>query len=922
MCALADYKRKRNFAATPEPKGHLQKSAMPIFVVQRHAARRLHYDFRLEVNGALASWAVPKGPPEQPGEKRLAVHVEDHPIDYAKFEGEIPKGNYGAGQVQIWDKGTYEVEGPEPATAQIERGDFKFRLHGERLNGRFVLVKIRRSERGNEWLLIRKDSDVAPPTVKHPEKQPSKSSGKAAELTQKAILNPEELAGAKKAAMPDHVSVTLATLAEKPFSSPDWLFEIKWDGERAVAFIRDGEVELRSRSGRNITPEYPELKGLPKTLNARKAIVDGEIVVLDEAGRSDFMRIQQRFGVQNPSRQLQQTVPVTYYAFDFLYYDGYDLRNVALESRKELLRSLLTPSERVRFSDHQMEKGIELYEVAKQQGLEGIIAKRRDSPYPGKRSSLWLKLKIVRDIDVVIGGWTAPRRSREHFGALLMGLYDADGNLEYIGSVGTGFTQDSLDRTYQQLKALETPESPFRLSPKVKEAVHWVKPQLVARVKFGQWTHDKKLRAPVFLGFQEDRDARDCRFDNQVTPEVAAPAGASVGETSKRDPSTASRAAHTPREEKPRGTPLRMTGSPPDPARAASLSSDDRVGGKTKQERKPARRGKAAQTSATAAKSAQAAPAADLERELASGRGESLAVDLDGKHLNLTNLNKLYFPQPKLRKRYVLLYYLRVAPHILPFLKDRPLVLKRYPNGIDGEFFFQKEAPKSKPDWIRTVLIDSKERGSEMPYFLADDRADLLYLTNLGCIDHNPWSSRYDDQDRPDYVFFDLDPTDGTGFEVVLTVARAIHKELEALGVRMYMKTSGASGFHIFVPLKREYTYEEVRLFAGAIGQRVQSQLPALVTSERTVSKRRKGTVLIDALQNAKGKPLAAVYSLRPFRGAPVSAPVSPRELAKGFQPPEFNVETIFQRLKRPGDLWKDFWENRQRLQDFVERAH
>ncbi len=906
MCALADYNRKRNFAATPEPKGRPKKSAMPIFVVQRHAARRLHYDFRLEVNGALASWAVPKGPPEERGEKRLAVHVEDHPIDYAKFEGEIPKGNYGAGQVQIWDKGTYEIEGPESAAAQIERGDFKFRLHGERLNGRFVLVKMRRSERGNEWLLIRKESDAELSTVHRVGKPPSISTGKPAEVIRKAAVNPEELPGAKKSPMPNQVPVALATLADRPFSNSDWLFEIKWDGERALALVRDGEVELRARSGRDITQEYPELKQLPKTLNARKAIIDGEVVVLDEAGRSDFMRIQQRFGVLNPSARLQQSVPVTYYAFDLLYYDGYDLRNVALESRKELLRSLLTPSERVRFSDHQNEKGIELYEVAEQQGLEGIIAKRRDSIYPGKRSSVWLKFKIVQDIDVVIGGWTAPRKSREHFGALLMGLYDADGNLEYIGSVGTGFTQDLLNSIYKTLQGLKTSDSPFREAPKLKEAVYWVKPELVARVKFGQWTHDRKLRAPVFSGFQEDRAASDCRFDNQVTPEVAAAAGVSVEGTSKRGSSTARPDAEIEKRDlserkNRRDAPLRMT------------AHEDARG----------RRGKAdAQTAKARSKasSPEEVAARDLEKELASGRGESLAADFNGKRVNLTHLNKLYFPEDGLRKRDVLLYYLRVAPHILPFLKDRPLVLKRYPNGIDEQFFFQKEAT-SAPDWIRTVQIDSKERGGKMPYFLADDLADLLYLTNLGCIDHNPWSSRFDNQDHPDYIFFDLDPTDGTSFDVVLKVARAIYEQLEALKVRVYMKTSGASGFHMYIPLEPEYTYEEVRLFAGAIGQRVQAELPSLVTSERTVSKRRKGTVLIDALQNAKGKPLASVYSLRPFRGAPFSAPVSPRELAKGFEPKQFNIETIRERLKRPGDLWKDFWDNRQRLQDVVKLA-
>ncbi len=537
---------------------------------------------------------------------------------------------------------------------------------------------MRRSDRGNEWLLIRKESDAEPSTAQHAGKGSSISTRKAAELTRQAVVKPEELPGAKKSPMPDQVAVALATLADKPFSNPEWLFEIKWDGERALALVRDGEVELRARSGRDITQEYPELKELPKRLNARKAIVDGEVVVLDEAGRSDFMRIQQRFGVLNPSVRLQQTVPVNYYAFDLLYYDGYDLRNVALESRKDLLRSLLTPSDRVRFSDHQNETGIELYEVARQRGLEGIIAKRRDSVYPGKRSSLWLKLKIVQDIDVVIGGWTAPRKSREHFGALLMGLYDADSNLEYIGSVGTGFTQDLLDSIYKTLEGLKTPHSPFRAAPKVKEVVYWVKPELVARVKFGQWTHDKKLRGPVFLGFQEDRKARDCRFDNQVTAEAAAPAGASGADTTKRDPSTARPDAEIEKRDlsekkSGRDAPLRMT----------------------TREGKPGRRGKAdAQAAKGRSKASSTGEVAvgDLEKELASGRGESLAVDLDGKRVNLTHLNKIYFPEDGLRKRDVLLHYLCVAPHILPFLKDRPLVLKRYPNGIDEQFFFQKEA--------------------------------------------------------------------------------------------------------------------------------------------------------------------------------------------------------------------------------------
>jgi bifunctional non-homologous end joining protein LigD len=550
---------------------------------------------------------------------------------------------------------------------------------------------------------------------------------------------------------------------------------------------------------------------------------------------------------------LRQKNPATYYAYDLLYCDGYDLRDVALEKRKDLLRELLRVSETIRYSDHVLQKGAELFEIAKERRLEGIIAKRRDSPYVGKRSSLWLKFKIIHDLDVVIGGWTEPRRTRGHFGALLMGLYDGS-KLKYVGSVGTGFDREMLEKTSKTLLKIETPSSPFDATPKVREVMHWVEPKLVARVKYGQWTKDKKLRQPVFLGFQEDREPEDCRMPDH--PKAA--------------PSKSPRA---PRPEKSPQPPILFPGG--------NIISDD----------------------------------VTLEKELADGKSESLALELDGKKLSLTHLNKPYFPTPKLRKRDVLLYYLRIAPHILPFLKDRPLVLKRYPNGIDGKFFFQKEAPASRPEWLRTVMIYSDERKAEMPYILADDRADLLYLTNLGCIDQNPWSSRFDDETHPDYVFFDLDPTAGTRFEVVLTVARAIHKRLDALNIKSYLKTSGASGFHIYVPLERKYTYEQTRMFAAAIGQQVRADLPDVVTFERAVHRRRKGTVLIDALQNARGKPLAAVYSLRPFSGAPVAAPVCNRELESKLRPENLNFKTIFKRLGRSGDLWADFWKNRQRLE-------
>jgi len=855
MRPLENYNRKRKFEETPEPKGRVRDKDNPIFVVQRHAARRLHFDFRMQINGALASWAVPKGPPQEVGEKRLAVHVEDHPIEYAKFEGDIPKGNYGAGHVDIWDRGTFELEGPESAAAQVAGGDLKFRLRGERLNGRYVLVRMRNASRGNEWLFIRKNdplqAEVENDAREHrTQKESSPPVQKTADLS--------GLQGSKKAPLPENVPVALAQLSEKPFSDANWLFEIKWDGERALGYVRDGHLELRSRSNRDITSEYPELKSIVKQLNARQAVVDGEIVVLDEDGRSDFTRIQSRFGVANPPQSLQQKNPATYYVYDLLYCDGYDLRDVALEERKNLLRDLLRPSDTIRYSDHVLETGVELYDIARQRQLEGIIAKRRDSRYVGRRSSQWLKFKIVHDLDVVIGGWTAPRRSRDYFGALLMGLYDGD-NLKYVGSVGTGFDVEMLQKTAKMLQKLASSDRPFDQPPKVKEAMHWIRPELVARVKYGQWTNDLKLRAPVFLGFQEDRKPRDCRMEEAHPVEPAAiPNEAPSQETSRR-----------------KALP-----------RKNALSSS-----------------------------------ADLETNLAQGKGESLEADLGGKRLSLTHLNKLYFTKPDLRKRDVLLYYLRIAPYILPFLKDRPLVLKRYPNGIDGKFFFQKEAPASRPEWLRTVMIYSDEREGEMPYFLANDLADLLYLTNLGCIDHNPWSSSFEDEEHPDYVFFDLDPTEGTPFPVVTTVARSVYKHLDALGVRPYLKTSGASGFHIFIPLERKYSYEEVRLFAGAIGQQVQAEMPELITFERKVSSRRKGTVLIDTVQNAHGRPLAAAYSLRPFRGAPVSAPVSVKELTGKLRPEDLNIKTIFDRLRRSGDLWKNFWKDRQRLEDAVLRA-
>jgi bifunctional non-homologous end joining protein LigD len=854
MPVLTEYRRKRRFGDTPEPRGKKARKDEKIFVIQKHAARRLHYDLRLEVGGVLKSWAVPKGPSLNPGDKRLAIQVEDHPFDYRTFEGTIPEGNYGAGEVIIWDQGTYEPEGPLSAAEQLERGELKFRLNGHKLNGSFVLVKLKHSRGKNEWLLIKHRDEHADPMWNVEEHGESVVSGRPLPKTQKekrasqdsAPPNPAELPGARSAPMPREVSVTLAKLADKPFSDPNWLFEIKWDGIRTVAFVNNGDVRLFSRSKRDVTAEFPEFQDLAKHLRAGTAILDGEIVTLDKNGRSDFQKLQNRFGVTKPSQKLINEVTLTYYLFDVLYCNGFDVRKTPLLQRKELLRQVLRGENRVRYSEHQLEKGKELYAAAEKQGLEGIVGKQIESPYTGNRTSFWLKFKIVNELDAVVVGWTAPRRTRQYFGALVLALYDEKKELQFIGSVGTGFDQKTQKDLLAKLEKLRVARSPLRNPPKLREHVEWVRPEMVARIKFANWTEDNHLRAPVFLGIRKDRIPEECTF-------------------------SAARPEHAHVE---------ATVSTRNSAPKVELPAED----------------------------------AGFE-ELAHGKAESLRLQVDGRTLALTHLNKIYFPESGIRKRDLLAYYYRVADNILPFLKDRPLVMRRYPNGIEGKSFFQKEAPESIPDWIRRARVYSDERGGEMDYVMAQDRPSLLFLTNLGCIDHNPWSSRFDHQDYPDYVFFDLDPTPGTPFTTVLRVARAIYKVLLTTRLVCFLKTSGATGFHIYVPLEPIYKYEQTRTFAAIISQIVASELPRETTMERSVRKRPQGRVLLDALQNAKGKPLAAVYSARAHPGATVSTPVTGDELMKGnIDPDAWTIKTLPLRLQSTGDLWKDFWKNRQNL--------
>jgi bifunctional non-homologous end joining protein LigD len=834
--ALDEYRQKRAFSKTPEPAPRsAPRTSGNSFVVQQHDATRLHWDFRLEIDGSLASWAVPKGPSLNPADKRLAVRAEEHPLEYAGFEGVIPEGNYGAGPVQVWDSGTYEMQGGPAAADQLARGELKFLLHGRKLRGSFALVHTgKRAEDPKDrknWLLIKHADRYADANWDIEALDWSVLTGRTLKEIGDGLSGHAATAGglpgARKARMPAKVEPNLATLIEKPFTDPGWVFELKWDGMRLLAWIRDGKAELRSRNGRVVTSQFPELADLPPRIAARQALLDGEAVVLDEDGRPDFSRLQRRMGVERPAQALLAEAPVVYYLFDLLYADGYDLCAVPLVERKGFLRRIVIPEDPVRYSNHVVGAGEELYRLARERGLEGIIGKQAQSAYHAGRSARWVKLKTTSEVDAVVGGFTAPRGSREHFGALLAGLYDGP-RLRFIGGVGTGFDRKVRDEVARQLEPLIARQAPFAEPPVTREKATWVAPKLVARVRFAGWTPESHLRAPVFLGLRPDKDPKDCTFS-----------------------------AETPR----------------------------------------ARR--------------------SLADEIAAAGDDSLKLDLEGRKLHLTHLNKIFFPEVGLTKRDLLAYYARVSGLILPFLRERPLVLRRLPDGVAGGLFYQKEAGKM-PGWMETVTIPSE--GKKIRYVVCNDLAVLLWLTHLGCIDHNPWASRVDDLERPDYVFIDLDPSEGAPFSAVAEVAREVCAVLDRAGMKFYVKTSGASGIHVFVPLERVYSFDQAAMFGQVVSRMAAARIPDKATFERTVGKRPKRSVLLDYAQLAYSRPLACVYSVRPEPQATVSAPVTPRELESELTPARFTLTTMPERLKDVGDLWSDFWQSRQRIEPALKR--
>jgi len=831
--SLKKYVEKRHFDRTPEPPPQTPKPTQSShsqlqFCVQRHHASHLHYDFRLELGGALKSWAVPKGPTLDPDQKRLAMMVEDHPLEYGKFEGVIPKGNYGGGSVMLWDRGTYELLGDATAEEQLARGDFKFRLAGEKLTGEFAIVRMKRGK-GNEWLLLKKKDAAARPGWDPEDHAESVLTGRTQEEIARGLDADPAPAAAKTSAkskgaaktqakppadMPKIITPMLAELGKgEPPASGDWVYEIKWDGVRAICFIESGKLKMFSRNGNAMDKQYPELSILPHQVQARQAIIDGEIAALDAQGRPSFELLQRRINVAEASAiaRLARSHPVVLFAFDLLYLDGRDLRSEPLIERKKLLKEMLKPDDVIRYSEHFDTNARELLAAVKQQGLEGIIGKRPQSRYESRRSSDWVKWKVVDSEDFAICGYT--EGERHGLGALVLGKRTSGGKLTWAGNVGTGFDAAMVKTLFAKLAPLVTKESPLEPAQGLPRKVVWTKPELICEVRFANWTEEGRLRAPVFLGLREDLDP------------------------------------------------------PPAHEHPALL-------------------------------------AADLKEA---------TLTIDKHSLKFTNLDKLFYPKDGYRKRDLLNYYDAVAPLLLPHLKDRPLSLKRYPNGIEKSFFFQKQVAESFPKWLPTAVAEDIE------YAVGADRAALLFLVNLGCIDHNPWMSRVGSLERPDYVLIDLDPHE-CGYDKIVEAALWVRGRLDRIELASYPKTTGGDGMHIFIPLEPRYTYAQVRAFAEALSALGAAERPELFTTPRTVSRREKGKVYFDWQQIAEGKTISAPYVLRAYPGAPIATPLAWDEVTPRLRPEQFHLGNALARFDRVGDLFADVLKKPQRLEAAIEK--
>jgi bifunctional non-homologous end joining protein LigD len=943
---LDRYHRKRDFSKTPEPAGAPGPGSPPAsnsgergggrFVVQRHRATRLHYDFRLEMGGVLASWAIPKGPTLDPAVRRMAVHVEDHPIEYFDFEGVIPKGQYGAGDVIVWDWGTYEPEAetPDPVKA-VEDGELKFELHGEKLKGRFTIVRTSRrpgsapttafEDDSEQWLLIKKrdvaavsgwDAEQFPKSVKTGRSNDEVKANRDAVWVSDmpAATAQIDLAGAIEAPLPGFIPPMLATLAQPtPFDHPDWLFEVKWDGYRIESIVNDGAVRMYTRRGLDGATYFPGLLTPATWIAARQAIVDGEVVALDEDGAPDFGLLQEAIsGLRSRGAGNGPPPRLVYQAFDLLYLDGRSLLQVPLEDRKRLLRSVLRETGRVRFASHVDGDGVAFHRAAKARNLEGIVAKLRRSHYqPGTRSPAWLKIKIRPEQELVVGGFTPGEGNAKDLGAIAVGVYEGD-KLRFAGKVGSGFNSRTRTELRNRLEAIVTEKPPFYPAPERKgelRNVIWVRPELVIRAELGGWTREGFVRQTSFKRIDEGHDPRAVKRERPVpTAEAAAAAEAAEDEAATGDTN---------------GKPSRKRAAvaPARSPRPPTTSNGDRASAK------PA---PSARSAAAPGKSAPApARSAPASGKPTSATSEELAAlaempkeglwSIGGRQLKLTNLDKVLFPpldpgEPPVTKRELISYFVRIGPAILPHLAERPLNLHRFPNGVGGPSFWQKDLPATVPDWLRRwkeVGVAERDANSHL---VADEVATLAWLANQAAFEIHAWTGRLDAPERPTFALVDIDPGEKTTWDETLVIARLYRAAFEHLGVRAYPKLTGKRGIQAWLPIVPKYDFSETSSWVERLSRAIGAMVPDLVSWEWSVSER-KGRARLDYTQNTFIKTLVAPYAVRPAAGAPVSAPISWAELDDpSLRPNSFTIRNEVDRVAELGDLFAGAQTDAQEL--------
>jgi bifunctional non-homologous end joining protein LigD len=826
--ALKQYREKRDFGETPEPAEAGKASpAAPRFVIQQHDATRMHYDVRLEIGGVLVSWAVPKGPTYDPDVKRLAIRTEDHPLSYAEFEGVIPEGNYGAGQVIVWDRGTWERahEGKGPAETGLEEGHLAVRFHGEKLDGDWAFIRTDRDGDDDQWLFFKmKGPDADPARDITAERPESVISGRTIDQLVESTgggpdtlfggLPPDQRANLIPGQQPQWIEPMLATLTDKRFSDPAWLFERKFDGERCLVFRKGDEVRLMSRNRNLINNSYPELVEAISALEQDDFILDGEIIALDDKGRESFSRLQRRMHVTSVAKARATGVKVQLYLFDLLHLAGQDLTRVDLLHRKQLITTAFRLREPLFPTEHRLEQGEAYYEEACEAGWEGLIAKLADAKYTSGRSTNWLKFKCVRQQELVIAGWTDPGGARSGFGSLLLGYYE-DGALRYAGKVGTGFTDAKLREISKRMGELAREDSPYADSEELPKDAHFVEPALVAEVGFTEWTGAGTLRHPRFLGLRDDIAAADVIRER-------------------------------PQEPKPK--PL-----------------------------------------------------------------EPVALTREFK---LSNEDKVLFPDAGITKGEFVDYYRRVAPVMLPLIEGRPLTMMRFPDGPDGEKFYQKDAPEYFPEWIPREVV--KGDDDAIAYPIADSPDVLVYLANLVPVLH-VWTSRRERLFYPDRMILDLDPSDDSDdFAFVIESARTIRSLLEGIGLSAFVMTTGSRGLHVVTPLAPEVEVEQVAQFSQLLAQTVAQADAERLTTEHRKAKRR-GRLLIDPWRNSRSQTAVAPYSVRDKPGAPIATPLDWEELDDPeLTPQRWNLRNILDRLAERGDPWAEIDRHARSLQEVM----